>query len=224
MREINIALLGFGTVGRGVAEVIRRNSKIIEDQIDCKLRITHVLVRNTEKYRDLDILKDVVVTDDFNCVIDAAPEIIIEVMGGIHPAKEYIFEALNHRINVVSANKDLVALFGPEIMHTATENKVNFSCEASVAGGIPILKPLHDSLAANQIESIIGIVNGTTNFILSDMDDSGVSYSDALRVAQKKDMPKLTRPMMCADMMQRENLPFLHPSVSVPMSHLTMFL
>lgn len=117
-----------------------------------------------------------------------------------------------------------MALFGPEIMHTATENKVNFSCEASVAGGIPILKPLHDSLAANQIESIIGIVNGTTNFILSDMDDSGVSYSDALRVAQKKDMPKLTRPMMCADMMQRENLPFLHPSVSVPMSHLTMFL
>lgn len=81
MREINIALLGFGTVGRGVAEVIRRNGKIIEDQIDCKLRITHVLVRNTEKYRDLDILKDVVVTDDFNCVIDAAPEIIIEVMG-----------------------------------------------------------------------------------------------------------------------------------------------
>ena len=79
-----------------------------------------------------------------------------------------------------------MALFGPEIMHTATENKVNFSCEASVAGGIPILKPLHDSLAANQIESIIGIVNGTTNFILSDMDDSGVSYSDALRVAQKK--------------------------------------
>lgn len=186
MREINIALLGFGTVGSGVAEVIRRNGKIIEDQIDCKLRITHVLVRNTEKYRDLDILKDVVVTDDFNCVIDAAPEIIIEVMGGIHPAKEYIFEALNHRINVVSANKDLVALFGPEIMHTATENKVNFSCEASVAGGIPILKPLHDSLAANQIESIIGIVNGTTNFILSDMDESGVSYSDALRVAQKK--------------------------------------
>ena len=110
MREINIALLGFGTVGSGVAEVIRRNGKIIEDQIDCKLRITHVLVRNTEKYRDLDILKDVVVTDDFNCVIDAAPEIIIEVMGGIHPAKEYIFEALNYRINVVSANKDLVAL------------------------------------------------------------------------------------------------------------------
>ena len=88
MREINIALLGFGTVGRGVAEVIRRNGKIIEDQIDCKLRITHVLVRNTEKYRDLDILKDVVVTDDFNGVIAAAPEIIIEVVGGSPPATQ----------------------------------------------------------------------------------------------------------------------------------------
>ena len=187
MKNINVALLGFGTVGSGVAEAIRKNSRIMEDSIGCHFTISHVLVRHPEKYRDMDLLQGIHLTSSFDDIIaDSSIDIIIEVMGGIHPAKEYIFEALNHHINVVSANKDLVALFGPEIMHTAMENHVNFSCEASVGGGIPILRPLHDSLAANEIESIVGIVNGTTNFILSNMDDSGVSYGDALRVAQKK--------------------------------------
>ena len=187
MKNINVALLGFGTVGSGVAEAIRKNSRIMEDSIGCHFTISHVLVRHPEKYRDMDLLQGIHLTSSFDDIIaDSSIDIIIEVMGGIHPAKEYIFEALNHHINVVSANKDLVALFGPEIMHTAMENHVNFSCEASVGGGIPILRPLHDSLAANEIESIVGIVNGTTNFILSNMDDAGVSYGDALRVAQKK--------------------------------------
>lgn len=187
MKTINIALLGFGTVGSGVAETIKRNSKMMEEELNCRLQITHVLVRHPEKYENLDILKGVDVTDSFtNIIQDSDVGIVVEVMGGIHPAKEYIFDALNHQKNVVSANKDLVALFGPEIMNTAVKNKVNFSCEASVGGGIPILRPLHDSLAANEIESIVGIVNGTTNFILSSMDEEGMSYSDALRVAQKK--------------------------------------
>jgi homoserine dehydrogenase len=187
MKNINVALLGFGTVGSGVAETIRKNGKLIEDSIGCHFTITHVLVRHPEKYRDLEILKGVQVTSSFEDIMnDGSVEIVIEVMGGIHPAKEYIFEALNHHISVVSANKDLVALFGPEIMHTAMDNHVNFNCEASVGGGIPILRPLHDSLAANEIERIVGIVNGTTNFILSNMDEAGVSYGDALRVAQKK--------------------------------------
>ena len=187
MKNINVALLGFGTVGSGVAETIRKNGKIMEDSIGCRFTISHVLVRHPEKYQNMDLLEGIHLTSSFDDIIaDDSIDIIIEVMGGIHPAKEYIFEALNHHINVVSANKDLVALFGPEIMHTAMENHVNFSCEASVGGGIPILRPLHDSLAANEIESIVGIVNGTTNFILSNMDDAGVSYGDALRVAQKK--------------------------------------
>ena len=177
----------FGTVGSGVAETIRKNGRTMEDSIGCHFNISHVLVRHPEKYRDMELLQGIHLTSSFEDIIsDESIDIVIEVMGGIHPAKEYIFEALNHHINVVSANKDLVALFGPEIMHTAMENHVNFSCEASVGGGIPILRPLHDSLAANEIESIVGIVNGTTNFILSNMDDAGVSYGDALRVAQKK--------------------------------------
>lgn len=187
MKTINIALLGFGTVGSGVAETIKRNSQIMAEQLGCQLKITYVLVRHPDKYKNVPLLEGVHLTSSFEEIM-ADPDIgiVVEVMGGIHPAKEYIFEALNHKMSVVSANKDVVALFGPEIMHTAMENHVNFSCEASVGGGIPILRPLHDSLAANEIESIVGIVNGTTNFILSSMDEEGVSYSDALRVAQKK--------------------------------------
>lgn len=187
MKTINIALLGFGTVGSGVAETIKRNSQMMAEQLGCQLKITYVLVRHPDKYKNVPLLEGVHLTSSFDEIM-ADPDIgiVVEVMGGIHPAKEYIFEALNHKMSVVSANKDVVALFGPEIMHTAMENHVNFSCEASVGGGIPILRPLHDSLAANEIESIVGIVNGTTNFILSSMDEEGVSYSDALRVAQKK--------------------------------------
>lgn len=187
MKTINIALLGFGTVGSGVAETIKRNSQMMAEQLGCQLKITYVLVRHPDKYKNVPLLEGVHLTSSFEEIM-ADPDIgiVVEVMGGIHPAKEYIFEALNHKKSVVSANKDVVALFGPEIMHTAMENHVNFSCEASVGGGIPILRPLHDSLAANEIESIVGIVNGTTNFILSSMDEEGVSYSDALRVAQKK--------------------------------------
>lgn len=187
MKTINIALLGFGTVGSGVAETIKRNSQMMAEQLGCQLKITYVLVRHPDKYKNVPLLEGVHLTSSFEEIM-ADPDIgiVVEVMGGIHPAKEYIFKALNHKMSVVSANKDVVALFGPEIMHTAMENHVNFSCEASVGGGIPILRPLHDSLAANEIESIVGIVNGTTNFILSSMDEEGVSYSDALRVAQKK--------------------------------------
>ncbi len=187
MKTINIALLGFGTVGSGVAETIKRNSQMMAEQLGCQLKITYVLVRHPDKYKNVPLLEGVHLTSSFEeIMVDPDIGIVVEVMGGIHPAKEYIFEALNHKMSVVSANKDVVALFGPEIMHTAMENHVNFSCEASVGGGIPILRPLHDSLAANEIESIVGIVNGTTNFILSSMDEEGVSYSDALRVAQKK--------------------------------------
>lgn len=187
MKTINIALLGFGTVGSGVAETIKRNSQMMAEQLGCQLKITYVLVRHPDKYKNVPLLEGVHLTSSFEEIMtDPDIGIVVEVMGGIHPAKEYIFEALNHKKSVVSANKDVVALFGPEIMHTAMENHVNFSCEASVGGGIPILRPLHDSLAANEIESIVGIVNGTTNFILSSMDEEGVSYSDALRVAQKK--------------------------------------
>lgn len=186
MKEINIALLGFGTVGSGVAEAIRMNGAAIEQQTGCRLHIKTVLVRHPEKYKDLELLKGVRLTTDFlDITSDPDIQIIIEVMGGIHPAKEYIYEALKEGFNVVSANKDVVALYGPEIIQNAMVNRVNFSCEASVGGGIPILRPLHESLAGNRIDKIVGIVNGTTNYILSSMTDTGDSYEKALKEAQR---------------------------------------
>lgn len=185
MKEINLALLGFGTVGSGVAVTIRENSRIIEEQLGCKLVIKHVLVRDINKYKNNNLLKGIHLTDSFNDIIeDQSLDIIIEVMGGISPAKEYIFSALKKHISVVSANKDLVSLHGPEIIHMAIEKHVNFSCEASVGGGIPILMPLHQSLATNRIDSIVGILNGTTNYILTQMMETGQSYDEALKEAQ----------------------------------------
>lgn len=185
MKEINLALLGFGTVGSGVAVTIRENSRIIEEQLGCKLVIKYVLVRNINTYKNNNLLKGIHLTDSFNDIIeDQSLDIIIEVMGGISPAKEYIFSALKKHISVVSANKDLVSLHGPEIIHMAIEKHVNFSCEASVGGGIPILMPLHQSLATNRIDSIVGILNGTTNYILTQMMETGQSYDEALKEAQ----------------------------------------
>lgn len=187
MEEINIAFLGFGTVGSGTAEALARNREFIEEQLGCAVRVKSVLVRNPTKYAEHALLEGVRLTGDFQDILDDPEiQIVIEVMGGIHPAKEYIYQALQHGKNVVSANKDLVALYGPEIIQIALMNHVNFSCEASVGGGIPILMPLHDSLAGNQIEKIIGIVNGTTNYILTSMTDTGESYETALKEAQDK--------------------------------------
>lgn len=187
MEEINIAFLGFGTVGSGTAEALARNREFIEEQLGCAVRVKSVLVRNPAKYADHALLEGVRLTGEFQDILDDPEiQIVIEVIGGIHPAKEYIYQALQHGKNVVSANKDLVALYGPEIIQIALMNHVNFSCEASVGGGIPILMPLHDSLAGNQIEKIIGIVNGTTNYILTSMTDTGESYETALREAQDK--------------------------------------
>lgn len=187
MEEINIAFLGFGTVGSGTAEALARNREFIEEQLGCAVRVKSVLVRNPAKYAEYALLEGVRLTGDFQDILDDPEiQIVIEVMGGIHPAKEYIYQALQHGKNVVSANKDLVALYGPEIIQIALMNHVNFSCEASVGGGIPILMPLHDSLAGNQIEKIIGIVNGTTNYILTSMTDTGESYETALKEAQDK--------------------------------------
>lgn len=187
MKKINIALLGFGTVGSGVAEALKRNRESIESQLGTTVHLKTVLVRHPHNYRDLDSLKGVKVTSEISDILDDdSIQIVIEVMGGIHPAKEYIYGALQKGKNVVSANKDVVALYGPDIIQTAIMNHVNFSCEASVGGGIPILQPLHDSLSGNRIDKIIGIVNGTTNYILSSMTDTGESYEKALKEAQAK--------------------------------------
>ena len=180
---IKAALLGFGTVGTGVYKVLKNQEKEMSAKIGCKVEIKKILVRNIEKaaakIEDASLL-----TSQWDEIInDPEIEIVIELMGGINPAKEYILSALKAGKHVVSANKDLIAVHGHELLDAAHESKVDFLFEAAVAGGIPIIRPLKQCLAGNHMTEVMGIVNGTTNFILTKMTQEGMEFKDALALA-----------------------------------------
>lgn len=174
---MRIAILGYGTVGSGLVELIENNKS------KRSIEISNILVRNKEKYEGEKYYDKV--TTNIDEVFDRNIDILVELMGGINPSYEYIKRALNNKINVVTANKDLIAEHGDELIKIAKDNNVSIKYEASVGGGIPVLKPLIESLEGNKIDSVKAILNGTTNFILSKMHDEGLSYTDALKQAQE---------------------------------------
>ena len=182
MKTVKVAILGLGTVGSGVYKLIQKRADVMEKTIGAQMEVKKILVRNMNKKRegvDASLL-----TDNWNDIIeDEEIQIVIEVMGGIEPAKTMILEALRAGKNVVSANKDLIAEEGHVLLATAEENHVDFLFEAAVAGGIPIISPLKNSLEANHVTEVMGIVNGTTNFILTKMSQEGMEFSDALALA-----------------------------------------
>lgn len=181
-KTIKAALLGLGTVGGGVYKLVQRQKEEMVKKSGVNLEITRILVHNMNKQRegvDASLL-----TDNWKEIVeDPEISIVIEVMGGIEPAKTMILEALCAGKNVVTANKDLVAVHGRELLDAAQENQVDFLFEAAVAGGIPIIRPLKQCLAANEIDEVIGIVNGTTNYILTKMFEDGMDFSEALAKA-----------------------------------------
>lgn len=163
---IKIALLGLETVGSGVLKIIKNNQKKFKQTSGEEIVIKKVLVCNLKKHQNM--AKEVELTTNFDDILhDAEIKIVVELMGGLHPAKEYISDALNAGKNVVTANKDLMATFGSELIALATKNKCDLMYDASVAGGIPILRTLSTSYASDKISEIQGIINGTTNYILS---------------------------------------------------------
>ena len=183
MKKIKVAILGLGTVGTGVYKLIQMRSDVMAHTIGAELEVKKILVHNMNKKRegvDASLL-----TDNWKEIIeDQEIEIVIEVMGGLEPAKTMILEALEAGKNVVSANKDLIAEEGHVLLATAEKYHVDFLFEAAVAGGIPIIRPLKQCLAANDISEVIGIVNGTTNYILTKMTEEGMDFSEALKKAQ----------------------------------------
>ena len=184
MNKIKIGLLGLGTVGTGVYKLIRMRSDIMEKTIGAKLEIKKILVHNKNKKREG--VDENLLTDNWKEIVeDGEIQIIVEVIGGIEPARTMILEALRAGTNVVSANKDLIAEQGRELLDTAVEYGKDLLFEAAVAGGIPIIRPLKQCLAANEISDILGIVNGTTNYILTKMFEEGMEFGDALRQAQE---------------------------------------
>ena len=180
---INAALLGLGTVGTGVYKIMQRQRPEMMQKLGTYLSIRSILVRDVQKHQNrIDDPK--LLTTSFDSILeDPEIDVVIELMGGMEPAYTYIRSALEAGKSVVTANKDLIADRGGELLQIAEENHVELRFEAAVAGGIPIISPLKNSLAANEIRTIMGIVNGTTNFILTKMTNEGVDYGDALAQA-----------------------------------------
>lgn len=186
MKKVKVALLGLGNVGRGVWNILKENEEEIMKRSGCKVEVGKILVRNKNKDRGIDVA-DELVTTDFNEILnDDSIKIVVEVMGGIEPAREYILAAMNKKKHVVTANKMLLATDGDTLYEKADKEGVMLNYEASVAGGIPIIQAINESLTANKIEELYGIVNGTTNFILSKMELEGSKFEDVLKEAQEK--------------------------------------
>lgn len=180
---VKIAVLGFGTVGSGVYEVINKNLESITKKAGKKIEIKYILDIRDFKGTEVEGL----VTNDFSKILnDDEIEIIVEVMGGLKPAYEYTKEALLKGKHIVTSNKELVATYGAELLSIAKEKNINYLFEASVGGGIPVIRPINNCLAANDISEITGILNGTTNYILSQMINEGKSFEVALSDAQQK--------------------------------------
>ncbi|MCW8874378.1 MAG: homoserine dehydrogenase [Gammaproteobacteria bacterium] len=184
MKPVNVGLLGLGTVGGGTFNVLSRNAEEITRRAGRGIRISHAAARDYDPAR-LPGIADIQVSDDaFSVVENPEVDIIVELIGGYSPAKELVLKAIENGKHVVTANKALIALHGNEIFAAAQQKGVMVAFEAAVAGGIPIIKAIREGLAANQIEWLCGIINGTGNFILTEMRDKGRDFDDVLKEAQ----------------------------------------
>ncbi|MBD2870437.1 homoserine dehydrogenase [Paenibacillus arenilitoris] len=185
MKPVKVGLLGLGTVGTGVVRIVEGHQEDLASQVGSPIVIEKVLVQNKGKSRSVSIAADKLTEDPWDIIRDPEIDVVVEVMGGIALTKEYILEALERGKSVVTANKDLMALHGPEILAKAREHRCDVLYEASVAGGIPIIRTLVEGFSSDRITKVMGIVNGTTNYILTKMSQEGASYPDVLKEAQE---------------------------------------
>ena len=183
---INIGIIGFGTVGTGVVKILNENAGIIERRLGSPLKIKGIADIDAERFRGVKIEEGILTADPDSLIEDPSISIIIELIGGIEPARALMIKAMERGKNVVTANKALLALHGEELYKVAESNGVEIGFEGAVGGGIPIIRALKEGLVANKIESIYGIINGTSNYILTKMTDEGKGFSEALQEAQAK--------------------------------------
>ena len=185
MKTVKIALLGFGTVSQGTFNLLQDNADLITNRSGVTIEISKIFVRNPDKYTNITLPSTAQYVTNIDDVLnDESIAIVVELMGGTTFAKDCVEAALKHGKSVVTANKDLLAEAGPYLFDLAYKNNVDLRFEASVLGGIPIIRTLYESLGGNRITELVGIMNGTTNFILSKMTDEGLSYGDVLKEAQ----------------------------------------
>lgn len=186
MKKINVGIIGFGTVGSGVVKALRERAAFLEEKTGLRFSVKKVCILHPGRKREVSLPKGVLTTDVRQLLRDPDIQIVVELIGGIHPAKEYVMEALRRGKHVVTANKALLAEAGMEIFRLAERKKRQIQFEASVGGGIPIIKSLREGLIANRIHAIFGIINGTSNFILTRMTETGCTFKEALEEAQKR--------------------------------------
>ncbi len=184
MKKIHIGLLGFGTVGSGMVKILLENHEVIESRLGASLALKWIAARNLERDRGIAVDAGLLTTDAEKVVDDPAVDIVVELIGGYEPAKRFILKAIENGKQVVTANKALLAAHGNEIFSAALRKGVEVGFEASVGGGIPLIRSIKEGLAANHIQSLFGILNGTANYILTKMTDQGRPFSDVLKEAQ----------------------------------------
>jgi homoserine dehydrogenase len=185
MREIGVGLLGLGNVGSGVVKLLKDNSEAIEARLGARVAVRKIAVQKTDKQRLVEVDRKMITTNAESVIDDPAVEIVIELIGGEDPARRYLARALDSRRHVVTANKLLLARHGDELFSLAERRGVDIYYEAAVCGGLPIIRALREGLASDRIDELYGIVNGTSNYILTTMTDEGTPFADVLRAAQE---------------------------------------
>lgn len=182
-RRLRVALLGAGSVGSQVAALLLQHADELADRAGARLELAGIAVRDVDAKRDTDLPRDLFTTDAETLIVGA--DIVIELLGGIEPARTYVLQAINSGADIVTGNKALLATHGPEIFDAADQVGAEVYYEAAAAGAIPIIRPLRDSLAGDRVQRIMAIVNGTTNYILDRMDTEGAEFTDVLADAQR---------------------------------------
>lgn len=183
-KVIRIGLMGLGTVGRGVYRILKDNSLGVRQKVGAGIEIKKILVRDPAKSRDLNLDPALLTTDYQDIIGDPEIDLVVELIGGVDQAFPYGLAALKEGKSLITANKDMIALYGKELFETAEAHRAEVLFEASVAGGVPIIRPLKECLAANRIQQVIGIINGTTNYMLTRMTEEGLDFQEVLREAQ----------------------------------------
>ncbi len=184
MREIKIGVLGLGVVGSGTVRILQGNATEIAHRVGARLVVKKIAVRNLNKPRAVQVERGLLTDNPYEVIDDPEIDILAELIGGVEPAHTYVMRAIERGKHIVTANKEMMAKAGHDLMEAAGERRRDFFLEGSVAGGIPIIAAIKESLTANRIHEVIGIVNGTTNYILTKMTEEGASFSDVLAEAQ----------------------------------------
>lgn len=184
MKHVNVGIIGFGTVGTGTIKILLNQRKLIKKRTGIDIVLKKVADKDIERQREINLPNEILTTDAWEIIKDPEIDIVVELIGGINPAEEFIIEALKNDKHVVTANKALLAEEGNEIFSIAIQKRLQIGFEASVGGGIPIIKVMREGLVANNFLAVYGIINGTTNFILTKMTNEGIDFQDALRQAQ----------------------------------------